>query len=169
MLDSDSVAYGSNPAKFGDIATTGIAFTGGSAQRWGRLVVVNAHGSELLQRPVPLRTQYYTSFGYIHHSSDSCTSLGSGDLVLTYSPPGLTTAAWNGLPPAGELGLEFTPPGAGNTGHVDIEVNLASRPWLRFDWPSDPIDGVYDDNPRGRVTFGIYAGNAYVIMQRERY
>jgi MSHA biogenesis protein MshQ len=60
VVDSDGIAYGSNPAKFGDAsAGNGIDFSNGKTQRFGRLVVTNAHGSELLDLSVPVQAQYY--------------------------------------------------------------------------------------------------------------
>ena len=38
--------------------------------------------------------------------------------------------------------------------------------WLRFDWDND---GVFDDDPSARATFGIYSGNPVNIYLQQIY
>jgi hypothetical protein len=161
VIDDDGVAYASNPAQVG--AGSGIDFNGGKAMRFGRLIVENAHDSELLDLDVPLKTQYFNGTYYVD-ITDICTSRTTDDLNLTQNPPGLSTASI-----AAPLDLSFSAPGASNTGYIEIEVDLSDLSWLQFDWPADPIDGVYDDNPTGRATFGIYKGSNQIIYIREMY
>ena len=52
---------------------------------------------------------------------------------------------------------------------VDLSASAADLPWLQYDWPSDGLDSVYDDNPVGRATFGIYSGHNQRIFTRELY
>ena len=54
---------------------------------------------------------------------------------------------------------------------VDLSVATgAGLPWLQYDWPSDGnMDGVPDDDPVGRATFGIFRGNNRIIYMRENY
>ena len=69
----------SNPVAFGTAtAGWGIPFSNGKQLRYGRAVLVNAHGSDLLPLPVPLRTQYYNGANFIDHTSDSCTTAFTG-------------------------------------------------------------------------------------------
>lgn len=61
-----------------------------------------------------------------------------------------------------------------STGSIDISVDLsatgADLPWLRYDWPEDGnLDGMLDDDPRARATFGIWKGRDQVIYMREVY
>ena len=70
----------------------------------------------------------------------------------------------------------FSAPYNGNaipdTGYVDIEINLSmdtgsggsNDPWLQYDWNGD---GVYDNNPTARATFGVYHGSDDLIYMRE--
>ncbi len=181
VVDEDGVSHGSNPAKFADAtAGNGIAFSGGKEQRYGRLAISNAHGSELLPLAVPLVAQHFTTAGFITNSSDNCTLLGISDLTLSNNLEAgqtdgdiaigaVTTTATIANAPlaAGDSGLSFSAPGADNTGYTDITVDLsgsgANLPWLQFDW--DGISG--DDNPQGRATFGIFQGSQYFIHIRE--
>ncbi len=51
---------------------------------------------------------------------------------------------------------------------MDIEIDLSSAGLgsLRGDWDGDSL---YDDNPTGRATFGIYKGRDPIIFLRELY
>ncbi len=181
VVDVDGVSYATNPVKFGDAtAGNGIPFSSGKEQRYGRIAISNAHGSELLALAVPLVAQYFTATGFVTNTGDSCTSLLTTDLTLSNDDEAgqtdgdiiigaaTTTATLANTPlAAGDSGLSFFAPGAGNTGFANIEVNLsgtgANLPWLQFDW-----DGIVgDDNPQGRVTFGIFQGSQYFIHIRE--
>jgi MSHA biogenesis protein MshQ len=74
---------------------------------------------------------------------------------------------------AGNAGLVLSAPGMGNPGTVDVRANLGAGgalvPWLRYDWPADGLDGVFDDDPIGRATFGILSGDDPTIFRREVY
>ena len=98
---------------------------------------------------------------------------GAGGPAAGRSPPPATGP--NRLLLLGAAGLSLIGPGAGNDGTVDIVVDLsvatgAGLPWLQYDWPSDGnMDGVPDDDPVGRATFGIFRGNNRIIYMRENY
>jgi MSHA biogenesis protein MshQ len=176
VTDLDSVAYSTNPARFGQpTAGNGIAFTTGKTVRFGRITIANAHGSELASLPMTLRAEYWNGIGFIANTSDSCTAIAAGNLVLTPSPAGLSTTASIANNPlvAGNAGLVLSAPGAGNRGTVDVRPNLGSGgalvPWLRYDWPADGLDGMFDDDPIGRATFGIFSGDDPTIFRREVY
>jgi MSHA biogenesis protein MshQ len=173
VIDSDAVAYSLNPATFGQAtAGNGIAFTGSKEQRFGRVVVVNNHGSELMDLSIPVQAQYYDGTSFVDHTADTCSGVAVGDLTLTYDPPGLSTPTVGNNPFAlGDAGLSFSAPGSANTGEIDIEVDLSSAglSWLRYDWPADGTDSIYDDNPLGKATFGVYAGEDEIIYVREMY
>ncbi len=172
VIDSDLVPYSSNPAKFGTAsAGSGIGFSGGKEQRFGRLVVTNALGSETQNLPVPVQAQYYDLSGnWVDNTDDVCSSLTTAHLDLTQSPPSLSSAVIDNLPDfvLGTPALYFVAPGAGNQGYVQMVVNLsnANLEWLFYDWDGD---SSYDDNPSGRATFGVYKGQDVFIFLRELY
>jgi MSHA biogenesis protein MshQ len=91
VIDGDNVNYASNPAAFGAAtAGNGIAFSPVTANqmRFGRLALGNAFGSELLDLPIPMQTQYLNSSGvYITSVDDNCTSIARGNLVLSSATP----------------------------------------------------------------------------------
>jgi hypothetical protein len=176
VADLDGVAVSANPARFGQAtAGNGIAFTTAKTVRFGRVAIANAHGSELTSLPMTLRAEYWNGIGFIASTADGCTAIAAANLVLTPSPAGLVTTPTitNNPLSVGNAGLVLSAPGAGNRGTVDVRPNLGSGgalvPWLRYDWPADGLDGVYDDDPVGRATFGIFAGDDPTIFRREVY
>jgi len=185
VIDEDGVTFAGNPVTFGSAtAGGGIAFSAGKQQRWGRLTLTNAHGSELLPLAVPLHAEYYNGNGFVLNPDDGCTTLAAGtpsvpgDLVLAsqvetnqrdgdirVTAAAATTATLANSPfAAGDAGLSFSPPGAGNTGAVDIRVDLMNLPWLLYDWDGN---GTHDNDPTGRASFGIFSGNRNLIYLRE--
>jgi MSHA biogenesis protein MshQ len=155
--------------------------------RFGRMALDNAHGSELLDLPVPMRAEYYDGANFLLNSDDGCSSFlpdrivldsavesaqTDGDIqVLAGQVSRLTLA--NSPLSAGEAGLSLCPPGnpactptAGNEGWVDLRLDLGARPWLRFDWDGD---GLHDDDPAARATFGIFRGNERQIHLRRLF
>jgi len=146
--------------------------------RFGRLAIDAAAGSELAPIGQPLRAEVWNSGTWQTHVADDCTSLAlasevqldngattvAGDQAIAVGG-GTTDLATNTADPvvlAGGQGvLTFATPGAGNTGFVDTTLTLVSNlPWLQGDWDdADGLDdGPFDDNPSGRVTFGIFSG-----------
>ena len=169
VFDQDSVGSPSNPVGFGAAtAGWGIAFSNGKQLRFGRAVLVNAHGSELLPLPVPLKTQYYNGANFIDHTSDSCTTFTAGNLTMTPNPGGLSSTATIANNPllAGDAGLALSATGSGNTGYYDLSYTLTSFSWLLGDWDGD---SAYDDDPASRATFGIFKGSDMLIYSREIY
>lgn len=192
VVDSDGITA-ANPVRFGNAAAgEGIAFSDGKEMRWGRLVLENAYGSELLPLTLPLRAEYYNGSGFVLNSADSCTALSPDRLTLT-SPavaeraPGLdpirtnatagntTTAQMPANFTAGVGDLLFLAPGDGGEGWVDVAIRLnafsyggdsydEAFSWLRFDWDGD---GSHDDDPKARASFGIYRNDPAIIYWRE--
>ncbi len=134
----------------------------GTSIRFGRLNIDNAHGSELSPLAVPIYTEYYNGTFFIAATDDSCTIINLAQLrfngAVTPSLGATTVSA----------GLNFTAPGTGNTGYIDITTDLfiSSFPWLAFDWDGD---GSHDNSPSARASFGLYKGNTKQIYFREIY
>ena len=117
-------------------------------QRWGRLNVLNAAGSELLDIAVPLRTEYFDGNAFITNIDDDCTviedldtdvSLVNPDTGAGAPQPGNTamvignssTSITSGAPiniMTGVESLVFSAPDNGDatadTGFVEIEVDV---------------------------------------------
>jgi hypothetical protein len=95
-----------------------------------------------------------------------------------------TSVSLSGRFNAGRGNLRFSAPGAGNTGSVDLAVQLgatasgstcaggvasaagaASQTWLQGRWSG----AAYDQNPAARASFGLHRGSKPLIYLREIY
>ena len=182
VIDTDGVAA-PNPVTFG--GGTGISFSTSAAQYYGRLALRDAVGSELLNLPMALTTQYYlsTSQGFTTNTADSCTAapaiafsnyqqnLTAGETcVLDTGNPGRSgvgcsapaSAGMQYLSPAaaGNFNLILAAPGAGDSGALSVTATAPA--WLQYNWGSSV-------NPSGMATFGVFPGPASRVHQREVY
>ena len=177
LADTDGVTYLSNPYIFGGTSSgTGILFADGKDFYQGRIILGNAYGSELLPLSIPFQVQYYNGSLYVTNTLDNCTVFNDvNHISLTPEPDTLVTTATvtSFVSGVGAISLAIPTP-SGITGYVDLEVNLASDganlTHLQHDWPHDDnADGVHDDNPKARGTFGIYEGQGNIIYIQEVY
>jgi MSHA biogenesis protein MshQ len=154
--------------------------------RFGRVALENVFGSELVPLSMGMEAEYYfdASTGFVTNGDDACTIVGNPQLDLSNDisnpPQGTLSINTNNGPPvkttnvsidnspfsAGVGNLTFTAPGDGGDGFADVSVDLSGWSWLRFDWDGN---GVNDNDPVARATFGIYEGNPRQIYLRERY
>jgi MSHA biogenesis protein MshQ len=148
-----------------------IAFDAGNQIRFGRLVLSNAHGSELLNLPVPIETQFWNVSGFARNTADFCTQFSDTDVSLSNWRRNLnagdTSVSLSGRFDAGRGNLKLSKPGTGNTGSVDLALQLgaASQTWLRGRWTG----GDYDQDPAARASFGLYRAGKPLIYLRELY
>ena len=166
------------------------ATLGSTIQRFGRLFLDGAFGSEIATLPVPMQVEFFDGAGFVINddvvTGDSCTPLAATDLILDSDfdtpqidgdvfiisgggcpAPGCTIATIANNPVIlGSSGLSFSPPGAGNVGHADVttDLTLLGLPYLLYDWDSD---GSFDNDPLVEITFGIFQGSSVIIYRRE--
>ncbi len=153
---------------------------------FGRLYGRSSHGPESAALAVPLETQYWDGSEYLTTTGDTCTAIAasatffdgisiSTDANRTVTVGGgNSTGSFDNLNPAveftmvaGESGLEFSGPGAGNTGSFVVRINLNNYPWLRSDWDND-TDNADDTNlPNLNIQFGSYRGHDRIIFWKE--
>lgn len=182
VIDSDGVAA-PNPVVFGSVS--GISFSTSATQYYGRLALRDAVGSELLDLPMALTTQYYlsTTQGFTTNLTDNCTAApsialsnflvnltslktcvrdsgspgASGDGCAAAAPsPYKATAA------AGNFNLVFAAPGS--TFYGAMTVKGTAPAWLQYAWT-----GGANINPAGIGTFGVFSGQTSRVYQREVY
>jgi len=186
VIDTDAVAYASNPARFGTASPgNGIAFDGGKPMRFGRLRMSNALGSEKLALSIPVQAQHWNGTGFVTNTLDSCTSIPRSAFALDFTPASNLTACETAMSAAsltlaaGAATLSLTAPGAGNDGSVLVTANLGSAGGSycnpgsyvaatnaglshllgRWDDAADPDADPstdYDDKPAARAAFGLY-------------
>jgi len=163
-----------------------IAFDSGNDIRFGQLVLSNAHGSELLKLPVPIETRFWNGSGFARNTADACTQLAAAHVALSGWKRDLnaceTSVSLSGRFNAGRGSLRFSAPGAGNTGSVDLTLQLgatasgstcaggatlapALQSWLQGRWTG----GDYDQNPAARASFGLHRGSKSLIYLREMH
>jgi len=190
VIDADNVTYASNPARFAAAtAGNGIAFSGGKPMRFGQVALGNALGSELLDLPVPIQTQYWNGTTFVTNTLDNCTSIVPANIYLSY-PTGSSLTGTNmgsshisigGAFNAGVGTLKLTKPSPTPTtgGSVDLCVDLggacaatsAGMSYLQGVWSGS----TYTIDPSARAAFGFskgsYGGGGRdpFVYQRENY
>jgi MSHA biogenesis protein MshQ len=197
VIDADGITSATNPATFG-VATpgNGIDFSSSKAMRFGRLVMRNANGSQLMPLLVRVEAQYWTggpTNSFVTNTQDSCTTFASADVAmgnytgnLSGSPTCETAITSPGGLSAGRATVLLAAPGAGNAGSVDLTLNLGatasgSSCTVLGGAPGSATTanlphlqgnwsgGAYIDNPSARATFGIFKGSEEIIFMRENF
>lgn len=167
------------PAQF-----SGIAFDAGNQIRFGLLALSSAHGSELLGLPVPIETRYWNGSGFVRNTADFCTQLSAADVALSNWQRDLnspeTAVTLSGRFNGGRGNLRLSAPGAGNSGSVDLCIDLGSDSpggapcvaasadlsYLQGKWASGT---TWDNDPVARASFGLHRGSRHLIYMREMY
>jgi MSHA biogenesis protein MshQ len=152
--------------------------------RFGRMRLDSAHGPETANLPVKFETEFWNGTLWARNIDDSCTIIAQADIGY---PDGAISAVSNRTVTvgagtttgtyandsggfihftAGSAGQAFSAPGAGNAGSFEVDVNLSSRAWLRFDWDNN---GTYNDValPTAEYSFGSYRGHDRIIFWQE--
>ena len=198
VIDADNVTYASNPAAFGAAsAGNGILFSDGNVAtandkrvRYGRLRLGGASGSQVLAMRIPVEAQYWNGSVFVTNTLDSCTTLlstnvGLGNFGGSLNAGETTASIVNSPLQSGRSAIQLSAPGAGNSGSVDITLNLgatgstnadacnafapaataANKTHLRGAWCAP---GTYTKDPSARVRFGINRGSDQSIYRREQ-
>lgn len=190
--DSDGVKLGSYDLDTSVPSDTNDhALAGTTKIRYGRLRLSNASGAETLDLPVPMQAQYWNGSMFVTNTDDNCTTLASTNIglgnykkQLGSGETGISAATISFT--AGIGNMKLTKPGAGNSGSVDLVVDLgatttpsmcptwtpttapaagANKSYLRGAW----CGGSYDKDPTARATFGVYKNANEFIYLREMY
>lgn len=208
VVDADGVTMGGanmNPATAGAcgvacdsrrINDTSAAAAQTTKVRFGCLKLSNAHGSDKLDLPIPMRAEYWNGATgmFVTNALDNCTQISCANAALLNYRGGVTAG---NMPTANVLvGSTCTTPetltaGVGRLklkkptgtfaakGSVEVCVDLgadtpavctatsAAQPWLQGKWRG--TDPEYNDDPWGRATFGVYKNANEFIYFREMY
>ncbi len=185
-IDSDGI--GMTGLNFSSTGTGNDAVNLGSTrERYGRLWVTAANGSELLPLTLPVTAQYYAAIGggnsdFITNTLDNCTalnltpasnpnfgaarlvnfqgSLTSGSTTPSYLSPNTATLA------SGQTSINLSAPAV--TGSVELTLPNAPA-WLMIYPYNLPISGVSPTTPGGMASFGLYPGRAPIIYWHEQF
>jgi MSHA biogenesis protein MshQ len=170
-VDDDGVSLQAVPQEIG---TTDLYF--------GRAVIDSAIGSELGPLELPWKVERWEAGTWWTHAPDSCTEVLPDGHITLENEVGVTVTGGeeidvsaSGGPTSIEIAnsdtevvsgrayLHFTAPMA--PGWVDVFLNLDTDwPFLR---PDLDDDGVFDDNPSARASFGLFEGSPNRIFLRE--
>ncbi len=167
-----------NPVSFGAATSgNGIPFGGGATpkqMRFGRLALGNAFGSERLDLPIPIETQYYNSSGvYVTNAEDSCTAIAVNNVNLSSG-----TATGGGTFASGKGNLKVNKPlskvsidlcvdldGSSPTDNTCIASVPANMNYLQWKWTG----ASFDRDPKAKATFGIFKNSDEFIYLRENF
>jgi MSHA biogenesis protein MshQ len=139
----------------------------GAAQqfRYGRLVVLNALGSEKAALPVQIKTEYYDGAQFVQNTLDQCTDVNPTRLTVAGSPAlavsGNNTLLQNGI--SGPFDLLIAAPDQETRRTLTYDISTA--PWLQYDWT--PGDANLLENPQAEALFGGFRGNNRQIYWTE--
>nr|WP_249339293.1 MULTISPECIES: DUF6701 domain-containing protein [unclassified Vibrio] len=146
-------------------------------QRWGRLLIHDTYGPETTPLSQKVEAQYFSGERFLTNSDDSCSDLGSVNhfdfdptdfTVLksgTATPPEVKATLAPSLLSAGFANINFSAPGAENTGTIVSSYDLSTLlPWLSVD---EDGNNSFEESVSGQVQFGLYRGNDRVIWWRE--
>jgi MSHA biogenesis protein MshQ len=148
------------------------------AMRMGRLQMQNAHGSELLNLPIPLEAQYWNGSAYVRNASDSCTTIPASSLIYSGFQSNLAacetyTFMSSAAMSVGRASLSLTKPGNGNSGSVNLAVNVGSTASGSTCTSSSSSSATaagmawFGTNPSAKATFGIH--KTPLIYLRENF
>ncbi len=159
----------------GEVTASAPFLIATTTQRYGRMRLQSAYGSEVLDLPVPFFAEYRNNNLWLKNIDDSCTLIsapGVGSGVIFY-PDSTTnhliagetvaTVSTTGKLVAGEAKLKFSKPGLGNDGHLDLDIPVST--WLQFPWRG----GATAINPSAKVKFGTYKKSNQFIYLREMH
>ncbi|GLQ33503.1 LamG domain-containing protein [Litoribrevibacter albus] len=172
LTDSDGACV-DDPA---NCASVTVADIQGTEIRYGRAVVGNNNGSELMPLELPLRVELWmdvsasgaaSQYSFVTNTNDTCSGDTWTDSNITLSEykgkivSGDTTGSFNGF--ANGVGvLELSAPGVNNQGSVNVTFDVDE--WLHFDFYNRG-----DEDPTGTGTFGVYSGRPPIFYMRESY
>lgn len=151
--------------------------------RFGRWNIENSYGPENANLPLPMAVQYWDGNKFVVNEFDELTKYdGSVEANYTKNKIGVLPALSPLLAPSvveifgakpnfikGIGQLLLSKPSGGLQGQIRVTYEKVPS-WLKFNWNSvdENSDGnVYDDNPSGVATFGVYRGNDRIISWRE--
>ncbi|MDD5296313.1 MAG: hypothetical protein PHU46_05310 [Rhodocyclaceae bacterium] len=178
-ITNANIALFAAPSDLDGVTVASATALGSTTEfRYGRVHMMNTYGSELLDLPVSLKSEYWNGTGWVFNGSDNCTgttisiaAAGKSDITAkTCVQDGLGASgrACTGTPPAakqfkeagvsgfaGDFNLWLKAPGI--PGSVDVTATVPA--WLQYNWSGSVA------NPKGRATFGVFKAGPVIYMR----
>lgn len=171
--DLDEVCYKTNAT--GNCLEYKFPATPEHKQKWGRIIMEDAYGSELNDLQSRIETEYYNDTGrFIRNTTDSCTALAMSYFSFDVGTDpdalpvknGTTTASLTSTDMSNGLtSMNFTAPGNGNQGQVIPTLSLVNLPWLQQDQDNNES---FEEFIKATIHFGIYRGSDRIIWSHEQ-
>lgn len=177
-VDEDNVTMGTFNLDADNSGSNERVQVGGNQMlRFGRLRLDNAVGSEKMDLPIPIQTQYWNGTAFQTNAADNCTTLSAGNIQLGSYYGGIDATNMNAANVSlggafsagfGSLTLTKPTPTPASPGAVTVTVDLSAeaKSYLKGNW------GVttYTADPISRAAFGLYGGQpSNFIYFRENY
>ena len=164
VTDPDSVGF------------AGSAKTSNSKLRFGKLWIPNTYGSVLFPLTVPIEAHYCNGSSYVRNQQDTCSVVAVNTIAMGNYRNQLTACetqlTGGGTLLAGKTNATLTKPGVGNSGSVDLTLNLNGASGNTCNSATQSSAGNanmpwFGSNPNARATFGIY--KTPMIYMRENF
>jgi MSHA biogenesis protein MshQ len=191
--DTDGVSLYDDSDPNSSIISTTTVVTEGVEIRFGRWYIENSFGPETSPLTMPMAIQYWDNDKFKVNIDDNCTLPNIGTEVNTGEIWGGSLTEWQyrlldasthinePIKTIDIAGVKvpdpltsfidgkyrkfiMEPPGKGKIGSLNIEYEVPS--WLKYDWNDD---GIFEENPSAKLTFGLFRGNDRIISQKEIY
>ncbi|MES2297882.1 MAG: DUF6701 domain-containing protein [Pseudomonadota bacterium] len=165
--DDDGVAVSAYTLDADIDGTADHAYIGSLGMRYGRMLIPNVYGSEKLNLPIEVKTQYWSNGRWLASSDDNCTPLSAANFVYGTLGSGTATTALqvgsarlsNG---SSANNLFFSKPSNTMTSKATISMGTST-----VNPVGAPLN-TYVPGTTGYITFGVYKAGP-VIFVRESY
>lgn len=166
-IDSDGVSINNNQTNY-LLGTTNFYF--------GRLMINNAVGSDILPLPIKVQTQYYNQYGFTTNQQDNCTQLNSANFTTSNFTQNIQANNVSFVYPSvfinGIQTLLMNKPSGGNgiyNGTFNLSYNLtnSNQSYLQGLWL--PTSTSYTDNPTSEIVLSRNNKSQKVLFFKENF
>ena len=171
-----TISVFARPTDSDGVTMPNTAVSTASLFRYGRLIMPNVYGSELLPLSTTIEAQYWNGKVYQRNQLDSCSVIPANTIAMGSYRNNLaaceTQLSGAGTLSAGKTIANLSKPGAGNHGSVDLTINLNGATGSTCNSASPSSAGNanipwFGNSPSARATFGLF--KSPVIYMRESY
>ena len=159
-----AVNAGGSPDTHGKIGTT--------KARYGRMKLSNAHGSELLNLPIPMEVQYWQGQYWAQNNLDDATAIVQNNIKLSNAAVTISGVIKDA---AGKWRIVLNKPLTPVSSSVCLDLDVGATGDMTcvattpLSMPYLQTGAAFDKDPVSRATFGVYKGNNEFIYLREAY